>query len=102
MSFPSKPTPSLALDHDRAQIVGVFRDHRLLQRRSGLRHDEATLHDVLRLLDEVEIDVALFGYPVAAVAQLDGIRARRYGRIKDQENSRRLEIRAAKSQMLRS
>ena len=35
--------------------------------------DEPTLHDVLRLLHQVEIDVALLGDAVAAVAKLDGV-----------------------------
>ena len=40
---------------------------------SGARQDEAPLHHVLGLLHQIEIDVALLGDAVAAVAQLDGV-----------------------------
>ena len=64
---------ALAFDDDRAQIVGVFRADGILQRRSGLGHDETPFHDVLRLLDQIKIDVPLLGDAVAAMAQLDRI-----------------------------
>src|SRR5262249_24853639 len=64
---------SIPLDHDGADIVDVFGKHGLLQSGSRPGHNEAPLHDVLRLLHEIEVDVPLFGDAVAAMTQLDRV-----------------------------
>jgi hypothetical protein len=59
---------ALMFDNDGAQIVDVFPADALPQRRARRGEDEPPLHDVLRLLDQIEIDVALLRDAVAAVA----------------------------------
>src|SRR5208283_3011570 len=55
-------------DHDRARVVLAFGAENLVQRGPGLGEKELALHDVLRLLHQVEIDMALLRDAVAPVA----------------------------------
>ena len=65
---------AVALDDDGAQVVGVFGERCASFRVvPALASDEAPLHDVLRLLDQIKIDVALLRDAMAAMAQFDRI-----------------------------
>ncbi len=62
-----------SISDDGAQVVlNVFAE-RVLQRRAGFDEVKAALHDVLGLQHEVQIIMALLGYAMAPMAQLDGV-----------------------------
>lgn len=57
--------PRFPLDYDGAPVVDVLGQHRIL----GSGHDEACLHDVLRLLHQIEIDLAAAGIVALSVRE---------------------------------
>src|ERR1700677_2278760 len=62
-----------ALYDDGAGILCGLLSERFPQRGSSLGEDETPLHDVLRLLREIEIDVPLLGYAVSGLPRFEVI-----------------------------